>query len=383
MSVDGTRGMATFVSDKPGGPYAIAHKNPLVMAYNSSAYLPNSDDAATYFARFWLRYDTPNPSAPPELLVVHQSYSQATSMVYLAPLKLAVVDGEGTLRLHYWPKNELMKGPKMPPDQLALLPPVPTTHGRTEQSIATPLNNRNGTVLEGRLESCRPGSIIFKAATPSASTSSRPHYTPIRNITYNSCGSVEVGVSYNGHDIAGWKAHDVGGVDKCCEACGRHPNCKYWSMDRPSRACFLKSAKPPGPCNHWPMTVSGTPGRGCRPHYNPPPPPPPIVDYEVSVDDALVFSISTVASDGKRTLLDRFDRGIPKFTATTDSSSVVKELASCDFKLLLRGSLVELYINDVLSKHQFGPMILSRLAFRNKGSKHHFLQHFRLHCPTQ
>jgi hypothetical protein len=74
MSVDGTRGMGIFVSDQPGGPYAIAPKNPLVMAYKSCAYLPESCDSATYFARFWLRYDDPDPSSPQELLVVHQSY---------------------------------------------------------------------------------------------------------------------------------------------------------------------------------------------------------------------------------------------------------------------------------------------------------------------
>ena len=51
-------------------------------------------------------------------------YSQATSMTYLAPLKLAVVDAEGTMRLHYWPKNDLMKGPKLPAEDLALLLPT-------------------------------------------------------------------------------------------------------------------------------------------------------------------------------------------------------------------------------------------------------------------
>ena len=66
--------MGTFVSDRPGGPYAIAEKNPLIMAYKSCAYLPKSCDSATYFARFWLRYDDPDPSSPQELLVVHQSY---------------------------------------------------------------------------------------------------------------------------------------------------------------------------------------------------------------------------------------------------------------------------------------------------------------------
>ena len=37
MLVDKTRGMATFVSDAPGGPYKIADKNPLLMSYSSCA----------------------------------------------------------------------------------------------------------------------------------------------------------------------------------------------------------------------------------------------------------------------------------------------------------------------------------------------------------
>jgi hypothetical protein len=162
-----------------------------------------------------------------------------------------------------------------------------------------------------------------------------------------------VGVSYDGNDIPGWKAHDVGGIDACCKQCATHPQCKYWSMDRPSSDCFLKSAKPPGPCNHWPMTVSGTPGAGCRPHYNPAPPPPPpppppaaVVDYEIAVDAALVFSISTIAADGTRTLLDRFDRSIP---VPTGAAAAGGGNGGCDFKLLLRGSMVELYINSVLT----------------------------------
>jgi hypothetical protein len=355
MSVDGTRGMGTFVSDNPGGPYTIAKKNPLIMAYKSCVYLPHSCDAATYFARFWLRYDTPEPSSPPELLVVHQSYSQATSMTYLAPLKLAAVDEEGTMRLKYWPKNDLIKGPKLPPHALALLPPVPMggAPSVTARTIATALNNRNGTVLELQLPSCQPGAIIFKGASSAGGGTPPPppHYTPIPNVSYPHCGTVEVGVSYDGHDIPGWKSHNVGGIDECCRMCASHPQCKFWSMDRPSSDCYLKSAKPPGPCNHWPMTVSGTPGAGCKPIYNPspppprPPPPPPVVDYEVAVDAALVFSISTVAADGKRTLLDSFDRSIPVPKATDRGGG------GCDFKLLLRGSMVELYINGVLSEH--------------------------------
>ena len=306
------------------------------------------------------------------------------------------MDDEGTMRLHYWPKNDQMKGPKLSKAQLELLPYVAIANGTRSQQrqIVAPLNNRNGTILEGTLPSCRPGGIVFKGVSASAPPPPAHHYKPIPNITYTQCGTVKVGVSYDGHDIPDWKAHDVGGVEKCCEACAAHPQCKYafhptptyrfgpptlvhdklmiiiqlqlctsfdplmylemlvnpgwsryWSMDRPSQDCYLKSAKPPGPCNHWPMTVSGTPGRGCRPTYNPPPPPPPIVDYEISVDERLVYSISTMdQASGNRTILDSYDRSIPvpEVVSTTTGG--------CSFKLLLRGSMAELYINDVLSK---------------------------------
>jgi hypothetical protein len=60
------------------------------------------------------------------------------------------------------------------------------------------------------------------------------------------------------------------------------------------------------------MTVSGTPGKGCRPSVPAPPPPPPPVDYEIAVDAALLMTVSTVVSgSGNRTLLDTFDRAMP------------------------------------------------------------------------
>lgn len=179
-------------------------------------------------------------------------------MTYLAPLKQAVVDSEGTMRLHYWPKNDLMKGPKLSTAQLALLPSVATAtsnatsnatssaNGASSQQrqIATALNNRNGTILEGTLPNCRPGGIVFKGVSaPPAPPPPAHHYKPIPNITYTHCGTVKVGVSYAGHDIQGWKAHDVGGVEKCCEACAAHPQCKYVStLPQPLRstigACY-------------------------------------------------------------------------------------------------------------------------------------------------
>jgi hypothetical protein len=286
MLVDHTRGMGMFVSDRPGGPYAIAEKNPLIMSYKSCAYLPGSCDAATYFARFWLRYDVANPSSPEELLVVHQSYSQSTALTYLAPLKQAVVDKEGTMRLHYWPKNDLMKGPAIPAAQLALLSSAAGEGsgdaraaaaarsagggGGGEPGVATdrvvimaPLNNRNGTVLEGKMASCAAGgAMVFHAAVAAeegelaaaaavAEEVRSLEYPPVANTTYGYCGTVEVGVSYGGHDIQHWTAANLGGIDQCCAACAAHADkkmggCKFWSMDRGTSDCYLKTAKPPG-----------------------------------------------------------------------------------------------------------------------------------------
>ena len=208
-----------------------------------------------YFARFWLRYDVPDPSSPPELLVVHQSYSQSIHMVYLAPLKLAVVDAEGTMRLHYWPKNDLLKGPALPPAKLAL-GEADTASG--ERVIVAPLNNRNGTILEGKLATCGAGGAMVFHSVP-APPALAPPFPPV--------------------------------------------------------------ASPP-----------------------PPPPPPLPVDYEIAVDAALLMTVSTITAGGsggggRRTVLDTFDRGMPVPVAG----------AGCTFKLLLRGSMVELYVNDVLT----------------------------------
>ena len=88
-----TGGMFCFVSDAPEGPF-----RPDKEAYR----LLNSN--GTYFSRF---YRTPN-----EVLVNHHSFEQegGTKNVWMAPLKRAVVDDAGHLRLGYWDGNERLKG---------------------------------------------------------------------------------------------------------------------------------------------------------------------------------------------------------------------------------------------------------------------------------
>jgi len=104
--------------------------------------------------------------------------------VYLAPLKLAVVDAEGTLRLKWWPKNDAMKGAALDSSgehnrltkflaalrchtvgaccaaALALSPADPSG----ARNITAPLDNRNGTILEGTGAQCGAGSLLFYGA---------------------------------------------------------------------------------------------------------------------------------------------------------------------------------------------------------------------------
>jgi hypothetical protein len=78
--------MLTLVADRPEGPFRPARKNYHLLGGH------------TYFSRFF--------SAPDGILVNHHSMAGG---VYFAPLKQAVVDAEGTLRLKWWKGNERLK----------------------------------------------------------------------------------------------------------------------------------------------------------------------------------------------------------------------------------------------------------------------------------
>jgi len=87
----------TFIGDSPAGPFKLAQKNRILMVGNAS-----------YFCRF--------VDIPGEVLVNHQSWLPVTDSktdfakdVHLAPLKRAVWDDEGTLRLMWWQGNERAK----------------------------------------------------------------------------------------------------------------------------------------------------------------------------------------------------------------------------------------------------------------------------------
>lgn len=80
--------MRTLVADRPEGPFEAARKNLVLL------------DKHTYFSRF--------VETPDGLLVNHHAMSRNRG-VFFAPLKLAALDHEGTLRLAWWKGNEAMK----------------------------------------------------------------------------------------------------------------------------------------------------------------------------------------------------------------------------------------------------------------------------------
>jgi len=80
--------MVTLVADKPEGPFHAAKKNFQLLSGH------------TYFSRFFPVCD--------DMLVNHHSIAR-DRQVYFAPLKQALLDSDGTLRLGWWKGNEKMK----------------------------------------------------------------------------------------------------------------------------------------------------------------------------------------------------------------------------------------------------------------------------------
>ena len=78
-------GMYTFIGDTPRGPF-----RPDIGAFR---LLGNTRTRSTHFLRF---YELPN-----EVLVNHFLFTRSLK-AWLAPLKKAVIDDQGHLRLAYW-----------------------------------------------------------------------------------------------------------------------------------------------------------------------------------------------------------------------------------------------------------------------------------------
>lgn len=115
--------MWSYVAEDVRGPYRRSAKNPRLL-----------NAGHTYFSRF-----LPTPEG---LLVNHHSMSPRG--VYSAPLKRAVVDDEGTLRLAYWEGNETIKG-----DEVPVLSDGPATPAMS--LVSGYLNFRKGIVAEGTI----------------------------------------------------------------------------------------------------------------------------------------------------------------------------------------------------------------------------------------
>lgn len=92
---EGKFGVVTFTSQKPQGPFRPAQSNFFLLA---------SPSKAAYFARFFPYKD--------EFLVNHHVMTR-DDVRYFAPLKRAVRGKDGTLRLHFWPQNEVAKGKRI------------------------------------------------------------------------------------------------------------------------------------------------------------------------------------------------------------------------------------------------------------------------------
>ena len=130
----GTRTMKTMIADNPAGPYTVAPAN--------YALLENSGDHKhTYFARFL--------PTPDDILVNHHAVTRfqlesGRDICYLAPLKRAFVDDDGTLWFGYWQGNERLKR-TLVPTQFA------DTGGGRVQLADRNVDTEGGVVVEGQI----------------------------------------------------------------------------------------------------------------------------------------------------------------------------------------------------------------------------------------
>lgn len=124
----GTGGlMVTLIADRPEGPFVAAKKNLRLLAGH------------TYFSRFF--------PVPGGVLVNHHSIAR-DGQVYFGTLKATVLDGEGTLRLGWWPGNEELKDQAVevePPPLRSLAAPAVAT-------LASQFDTGHGLILEGTLQ---------------------------------------------------------------------------------------------------------------------------------------------------------------------------------------------------------------------------------------
>ncbi|MHB9034026.1 MAG: glycoside hydrolase family protein [Anaerolineae bacterium] len=127
------RGMYTFIADNPRGPFGPDYGAYRLLTSNA----PGSRMA--HFCRF---YRTPG-----DLLVIHHAIERS-GHCWLAPLKRAVVDAAGNLRLAWWPGNEALKGESFPVDLVACRPVWPLRPNLETSSVERlAINEPNGGAL--------------------------------------------------------------------------------------------------------------------------------------------------------------------------------------------------------------------------------------------
>jgi hypothetical protein len=103
-------GWSTLVADRPEGPFRQVEKNGRLLV--GDAYfmrlLPVQDELLVYFHTIprTRQHDRNEDVLPTES---DWQWSIRNGLVELAPLQKAVVDGEGVLRLGYWPGNDALK----------------------------------------------------------------------------------------------------------------------------------------------------------------------------------------------------------------------------------------------------------------------------------
>ena len=147
-------GMYTFVADSPQGPFGADTEAYRLLTCNAS------NPRMTYFSRF---YPTPD-----EMLVNHHSISRSNTR-WMAPLKKAMIDSHGHLRLGYWPGNDAAKGRAIALDLEACVRVYPEKpgsgwrisrqrlaadepHGGGLVLFANHFNLEKGVIVEGKLE---------------------------------------------------------------------------------------------------------------------------------------------------------------------------------------------------------------------------------------
>lgn len=170
-------GMTLFVADQPEGPFRPAEKNRQLLAGNAS---------------YWLRFfDTPEG-----VLVVHHIYERkrvddwtpAARKSYIAPLKLAEWDEEGTLRLKWRNANDAAKTSRI---------------SLASDLLQTSLDEARLTILEGRLRTGTNPTGLYIAGSSTRGT----------GVLVYAGGRVEYGdINPDGSDFErrGWVDRELG-----------------------------------------------------------------------------------------------------------------------------------------------------------------------------